>query len=324
MSKDYFLGIDTSNYKTSVAVVDSEENVIADRRMFIKVQKGERGIRQSEALFQHINNLPLIMEEVSGILNTADKSACVKAVAVSSRPRPVKKSYMPVFLAGVSLGRSLAGIMKIPVYEFSHQEGHIAAAQSCTELKNCSRFIAFHFSGGTTEAVLVERSGVNSIDYKVVGGSRDISYGQLLDRIGVAGGLRFPCGCELDKIACDEKAEHTNIPKIKCRDGYVNLSGIETHCLRFMDRYNKDISSPQVRDMIFSVFKEISLSMGNITEFLARKYNVGDFLYAGGVSSSEFLRRHFKSEHNIYFAKPELSTDNAVGTALLGRQRYGA
>ena len=61
---DYILGIDTSNYKTSIAVVDREKHIICDLRRFLTVKQGERGLRQSDALFQHIQNLPALMEEM--------------------------------------------------------------------------------------------------------------------------------------------------------------------------------------------------------------------------------------------------------------------
>ena len=131
MSGNYYLGIDTSNYKTSVAVVDDEGNVISDCRKFLEVKKGERGIRQSEALFQHVNNLPdIIKEAVAALtadnrvnrteaLNTESETGSfelkkvkrdfnIKAVAVSSRPRPLKGSYMPAFLAEVNVEKSVA------------------------------------------------------------------------------------------------------------------------------------------------------------------------------------------------------------------------
>lgn len=356
MSGNYYLGIDTSNYKTSVAVVDDEGNVISDCRKFLEVKKGERGIRQSEALFQHVNNLPgVIKEAVAALtadnhvnrteaLNTESETGSfelkkvkrdfnIKAVAVSSRPRPLKGSYMPAFLAGVSVGKSVATAMGIPVYEFSHQEGHVAAVKRGLRLENPERFIAFHFSGGTTEAVMVtnpaSREGEdvnrNVTTYEIVGGSRDISYGQLLDRIGVAVGFRFPCGEEMDKIACAEATRGIKIPKIKCKDGYINLSGQEAHCLRRL-KENGDLRPENVNGLIFALFEEITSSMSEITEYLAKKYDVRDFIYAGGVSSSSFVRKKLKCDGNcnIHFGEPELATDNAVGTALLGRERYGA
>ena len=153
--KEYFLGIDTSNYKTSIAVVDGFGKIIADERKFLTVKKGERGIRQSEALFQHINNLPVLLESLTNYLEIKNR---IKAVAVSKKPRPLENSYMPVFNAGYSIGKSLSYILGIPLYEFSHQEGHIEAIKFNNFVPQSLKFIAFDFSGGTTEAILVDES----------------------------------------------------------------------------------------------------------------------------------------------------------------------
>lgn len=313
--KDFFLGIDTSNYKTSVAVVDGLGRTILDERKLIDVAKGERGIRQSEAVFQHTNNFPLLIKSIN---NFPEIKGNIKAVSVSSKPRPVQGSYMPVFNCGYSLGSSLSSVLGIPFYEFSHQEGHIEAVKFGSKLENSRRFIAFHFSGGTTEAVLAVRTSGSDKNYQIVGGSRDISYGQLLDRVGVAMGISFPCGREMDKTAScfDVNSDFIKIPRINVKDGYINISGQETFCLRAVENSDSD-------SLIHSLFKEITYSIKEMTIQLAKKYEVNDFIYAGGVASSRFIRENLKLDYNICFGSPELSADNAVGIALLGRSRYG-
>lgn len=313
--KEYFLGIDTSNYKTSIAVVDGFGKIIADERKFLTVKKGERGIRQSEALFQHINNLPVLLESLTNYLEIKNQ---IKAVAVSKKPRPLENSYMPVFNAGCSIGKSLSYILGIPLYEFSHQEGHIEAIKFNNFVPQSLKFIAFHFSGGTTEAILVDETLHDSKKYEIVGGSRDISYGQLLDRVGVSLGMEFPCGEAMDKSLFESKANYKQIklPPIKVNDGFINISGIETACQRITD-----ISDS--RDLIYSLFIRIIESIEEMTEQLSGKYGISDFIYAGGVASSRFIRENLRLGYNLCFGEPKLSADNAVGIALLGRNRYG-
>ena len=311
---NYFLGFDTSNYKTSIACVSDKGEILASIQEFLEVKLGERGLRQSDALFQHVVRLPertdaLIRDLPEGVREN------IRAIGVSTRPRPVEGSYMPVFQAGYLSAKVMAAGMGIPLYTFSHQEGHIEAVRFGTPLEQEKRFVTFHFSGGTTEAILVDETGEHPT-YNIVGGSRDISYGQLLDRIGVALGMGFPSGQEMDEIAMSAEESHIRIPQIKVKDGWINLSGIETACQRL-------IGSVGEAELIRGIFQEITRSIGTMTKQIAKQYNVGSFLYAGGVSSSRFVREHLTRSYDIYFGDPSLSSDNAVGIALLGGKQYG-
>lgn len=319
MSGRCFLGIDTSNYKTSVALVDEDGRILANHQRFLTVKEGERGLRQSDAVFQHINRLPEMMEQLFRKPGGFDGRR-IAAVSVSERPRPVEGSYMPVFMAGLAVARSTAAALGVPLYRVSHQEGHIEAVRHGTPLETSKRFVSFHFSGGTTEAILVEEQE-NGTSYHIVGGSRDISYGQLLDRVGVALGMRFPCGAELDEIAMSgsgEIPEAVRIPAIRSTDGWINLSGIETCCQRLI----REGTEPEA--LIRSLFREVTASVGTMTRQIAEKYGVADFLYAGGVSSSQYVRTHLDTGTRRYFGAPELSADNAVGVALSGGKYYAA
>lgn len=305
--KNLVLGIDTSNYKTSVAIVDSTGAVLFDSRKFLYVKKGERGLRQSEALFQHVQQLPSAVEEA--LCNDEIRNS-IGCVSVSASPRNAEGSYMPVFLSGVSAARCISSALNVPLCKFSHQEGHIEAIRFYTPLKEKKHFICFHFSGGTTEALLVDEKPV------IVGGTKDISYGQVLDRIGVAMGLSFPCGEEMDKMTSYIKGTGDKyLSPIKVHDGYVNLSGIETQAQRLIGKVQDDI-------LVLQLFERISESICSMTRELSEKYNVKDFIYAGGVSCSSYIRKYFNenmgNDLNLFFGAPQLSSDNAVGTALLG------
>lgn len=307
MKTQLSLGIDTSNYKTSVAIVDGDGRILFNKQQFLSVKKGERGLRQSEALFQHVKQLPQIMEEAMAIPEVRGNIGCV---SVSTRPRPIKGSYMPVFLAGESVAVSLAAALGVPIYRFSHQEGHIEAVRCFSDMRDTKPVICFHFSGGTTEAVLC---GDNT--FEVVGGSKDLAYGQVLDRIGVALGYDFPCGEALDRVALSCENHKNLFTKIKVKDGYTNLSGIETQAQRMIGKEEPDLI---IEDLLF----KLSASVADMTSGLAEKYEIKDFIYAGGVSCSQYMRNYLakKLPKNLHiaFGKPELSSDNAVGTALLG------
>ena len=297
------LGIDTSNYTTSVAIVDRDFNIVCDNRKLLDVKKGNKGLRQSEALFQHIENLPKLLDMINF------KGISIDAVAVSSRPRPVEGSYMPCFKAGMTVGRSIADALSVPYMEFSHQEGHIAAIKKGSEFENEDNLICCHLSGGTCEILEVRGKSIS-----IAGGSRDLSFGQIIDRAGVYFGLDFPAGKDLDKMALAGTADKAMFRKVKVEDGYFNISGLENQV------YQKDAKTI---DICASLFERITQTLADSVMQVSLKTGIEKVVFAGGVSSSEYIRSSLPHYLNtLYiFGKPELSSDNAVGTAILGGMR---
>ncbi len=302
--KKHYLGIDTSNYRTSVAVVDEGGRILYNHRELLKVPEGERGMRQSEAFFHHVQRLP------DALVPALEYRDSLKAIAVSTRPRPREGSYMPCFTAGTACAREIACALNVPLHEVSHQEGHIEAVKYYSSLKDTDDIIFFHFSGGTTEAVYRG---------EIVGGSKDISYGQVLDRIGVRLGYAFPSGEELDRIALNSNDRSNILTSIKVSDGELNLSGIESQAMRAIDNMDDLKLNPEI--IVNELMDKLSGSVIRMTDQLVKKCNCKNFIFAGGFSSSEYLRKKLKenlpTDINYVFGPPELSGDNAVGVALL-------
>ena len=309
--KEYVLGIDTSNYTTSVAVVDNEGRIVYDGRMFLLVPEGQVRIRQQEALFQHIGNLPELLYEAFDETRNGE----IVSVAASNRPRPVDGSYMPCFLAGEKESRVIAALLSCDRNTFSHQEGHLEAARRFTDLKDKDEFVFFHFSGGTTE-ILQYDSG----EIILLGESEDISFGQLLDRVGCRLGRRFPAGGSMDYMACEFQptSEYKNLlPKIKVDGLKFNLSGIETAAGKLVGEIQEEELAYMLLERILECIKKIVINSSEAS-------GLKDVLFSGGVSSSEFIREGMKGfdKCNIYFSHPELSSDNAVGIAFLGGDKF--
>ena len=289
------LGIDTSNYTTSVAVFDG-----ADMKMNkILLDSGDMpGLRQRDALFQHTKNLPLLFEK-------AEKGPYA-AVGASDRPRNVEGSYMPCFLAGVSAASSAAAASGAPIYRFSHQEGHIAAALYSIGRRDLfeegKAFYAFHLSGGTTELLKVVSRG-DGFDAEIVAATADISAGQVLDRVGVALGYGFPAGAAVDKAALSsDKSDY-----LKCFGrGRFNFSGVENKAAEMIKRGAPE--ADVARYAVLSVAYAVKEALSRITETV---------IMSGGVSSSEILRKVLKEKENVLFAAPGYSADNAAGIAIL-------
>ena len=339
-SDAYVLGIDTSNYKTSVSILNCHE-IVCDRRVFLDVKQGEKGLRQSEAVFQHLKNLPELFREAF-----SEFDGQISAIAFASKPRPLEDSYMPVFVAGQSFARSVGSVLDVPVFSFSHQEGHIQAIKSYTEMSELDDFIACHFSGGTCEVLEIhsrdpgridEPEGFDIInceglfyDTRIVGGSKDISYGQVLDRAGVAMGFKFPAGKELDEIACRSGRTSSMLTPITVGNGEVNLSGIDTQIKNKLKGLSSTggayTADEQIRDeLIREIFTRISDSIIQMLRQANSKTGLTDVIMSGGVTSSEFVRRYIcdplaEEDIIVYFDDDEndFATDNAVGIALLG------
>ena len=307
-----FIGFDTSNYTTSAAIVDAEARVIANLKQPLSVADGEHGLRQSDAVFQHVKNLPLLAERLAPYL--AEREVC--AVGVSERPRDRDGSYMPCFLAGVAAATNAATLAGVPLYRFSHQSGHLSAAMvSSRRFDLCDHpFYAYHVSGGTTELLAAEPTE-NGFSTEIVGGTRDLNAGQVIDRIGVSLGVPFPAGPGLEKLALGYTGK---IPKRKpaVNDGFVNLSGLENLAT---DLYKKTEDPGLVAAF---VFRHLSDAIVAMTDQVFEKYGPRDLLCAGGVMSSVILRRAISERFAASFAEPALSSDNAVGIAALAARAY--
>jgi len=231
-----YLGIDTSNYTTSVAVYDSFSHQVVQSKRLLPVKSGELGLRQSDALFHHTVALPELVEEVLSKIEHKK----IDAVAVSNRPRNVNGSYMPCFLAGVSVARGIAAALGVSCYYFSHQEGHIAAAMYSADRMDLlsKEFVAFHLSGGTTEALLVKRhTGEHIFDAEIIAKSLDLKAGQSVDRTGVMLGLDFPAGMALDALAQKSDKEYKIKPFMRGCD--CSFSGLENKTRELFNKGEK-------------------------------------------------------------------------------------
>lgn len=295
-----YLGFDTSNYTSSIAVYDGQS--IIQSKQVLTVKSGEKGLRQSDAVFQHTVNIPKLIKEF--------EFCDVQAVGVSTRPRNVEKSYMPCFLVGENVATVLSSVNNLPLYKTSHQVGHILAALYSVnrlELIN-STFIALHLSGGTTEVLLVTPDEEEIIKAEVIASSSDLKAGQAIDRTGVMLGMSFPCGKELDKLS--QKSEkkykiHPSMCGVNC-----SLSGVENKAKAMLDNGEKH------EDIAKFVLSYISKSVVAMLEEVIKEYGKMPIVFSGGVSSNSLIQKDVKEKFDAYFASPEFSLDNAAGVAI--------
>ena len=298
------IGFDTSNYTTSIAYFDGQGGINCSQ--LLPVKQGQLGLRQSDALFAHIKSLP----ELSGRLFSNVDGKTIAAVADSTRPRAVEGSYMPCFLAGVAQAKLLSDALHVPLFEVSHQQGHVAAALWSAERLDLmdKPHLAWHLSGGTTELLLIEPDGKN-VKATRIGGTTDISAGQLIDRTGVMLDLPFPAGRHLDALS--KEATDKSLFKVKCPGMEFSLSGVQNK----VEQYHAANGNPAetagyaLRCVIHAVI--------TATQNARKQYPGLEVVFSGGVASNALLRELTKPLKPV-FAQPKYSTDNAMGVAVLG------
>lgn len=306
------IGIDTSNYTTSLAVLSLDGELIANLKRPLTVKAGERGLRQSDAVFAHTVNIPELMNEAEKYLKERE----IVAVGVSEKPRNQEGSYMPCFLSGVVAAKSISVALDIPLYRFSHQCGHIMSAIYSSGESNLLKgeFGAFHISGGTTELVRVKPEG-QGFNAELIGGTCDLNAGQVIDRIGVYLGMRFPAGPALEKVALKNTAK---IPrkKISANGAKVNLSGLENMAIKL---YN-DTLDPSLTAAF--VFDYIGRAISSMIDAYREQYGEGKVVCAGGVMCNSIIKNMLSKKYDVCFAEPSMSADNAVGIAALALRAY--
>ena len=300
-----FAGFDTSNYTTSAALYDGSE--VYQSKKMLTVKSGERGLRQSDAVYQHTVNMPEVVEKLS--------FSDIQGVGVSDRPRNVEGSYMPCFSVGVSVAASVSAACGVPLFRTSHQVGHILAALYSADKLSIidDSFIAFHLSGGTTEALLVTPHKDEIIKAEIIAQSLDLKAGQAIDRAGVMMGLDFPCGKKLDELSRQSEAEFKIKPSMKgCN---CSLSGVENKSRSMIE------SGADNADVAKFVLTYVTNTIDAMLGGLLQEYGKLPIIFSGGVSSNTMLRERITNKYGALFAKPEFSLDNASGTAIFASMK---
>lgn len=306
----YYLGIDTSNYTTSVALINDDFSVMQEKKL-LPVKSGQKGLRQSDAVFHHTKQISELIENLF-----KDKDIKPVSIGVSNKPTTAEGSYMPCFLVGETIAHSIGAIMNVPVFTTSHQVGHVLAGIVSSKKFSLldTPFIAFHVSGGTTDCLLCTPNSNTLLDISMVATSLDLKGGQAVDRVGISLGLDFPCGKDLEKLALLSKKHFKIKPTIK--DGNCCLSGLENLC-------NKMLSNGEpYEDISMYCLEYIYQTIKAMTSYALNKLGNMPILYVGGVMSNSIIRKKLSKDFNCNFAEPNLSCDNAVGVSLYALKKF--
>ena len=306
------LGIDTSNYTTSVSLVDVQSGeVIVNMKRLLPVKEGERGIRQNDAIFHHTTALPALINEAF-----TDFEGKIVGVAVSEKPAEQEGSYMPCFLAGLNAAVAASAALGVPLYKTSHQVGHMLAAVYGAQMPSLLNrpFICFHVSGGTTDALFIQTDDNGSIRVERIAKSLDLKAGQAVDRIGVKLGYRFPAGKAMDELA--QRSQKRFQQKAKLIGCDCSLSGLENLALKKLD----DGEKPE--DTARFCFDYIANTLIAMSVKLKEQYGDLPLLFAGGVMSNSIIKERLTKELGACFSSPAFAADNAAGVALYGRIKW--
>lgn len=299
-----YLGIDTSNYTTSLAWYDPISRKHQSIGRLLPVEEGKLGLRQSDAVFAHLKAIPDLFRMIS-----AEIGSELAGVGVSVRPRPCDGSYMPCFVSGIAVAEAVAAVSKVPCYHISHQEGHLAAVLAAGDRFDLfsGKFLAWHLSGGTTEFLLVTPQN-NGFMIKKIGGTTDISAGQLIDRAGQKLALAFPAGKAMDALA-QTVGEGDSFP-VRVNECSFSLSGMEN---KVDEMIRKEIDPAHIARFVLLT---VSKAVKKATQFARKQHGMLPVVFSGGVSSNSLLRTCM-SDMDAVFAPPAYSADNAFGCAVL-------
>ncbi|MBP2642267.1 MAG: tsaD 2 [Firmicutes bacterium] len=303
------LGIDTSCYTTSVALFTEDKRFLSEARRILTVKPGGRGLAQSEMVYQHTRYLPDVLAKA---IETAGKDIKINRIGVTVKPRPLANSFMPAFLVGESFAKTLALTHKAMLYPLSHQENHILAGLWSSGVAISDKFLAVHASGGTTEitAVTYNNSGMY---VELLGGSIDIAAGQFIDRIGVAIGLPFPAGPQLEKLAGEAQCVPYPLP-VAVQKGSISFAGPESHAQRALKNGESSVT------IAAGVQVCVAKSLYKLIQFAVEQTGLKDILLVGGVGSNNFIRDYITKKlsaggSRLYFPEAKFSSDNALGAA---------
>ena len=315
MKVDVYLGIDTSCYTTSVAAVDKNGRIVDEARKLLMVKPGKKGLAQSEMVFQHTRNLPVLIEELFG-----RNDMKIIGIGVSKKPRPVENSYMPAFLSGYGLARSLAKVCCVPLVAITHQENHLEAALHSSGIGELQRGLFLHASGGTTEILVIEKQPCLKYQLTEIGGSIDLHAGQFIDRVGVALGLSFPAGPHVEALAA--KAETAYVLPVAAQGTSLSFSGPCSAALRAIEN-----GVPNA-NLALGVQIALAESFARVIVATVHVKKLKNIVFAGGVMSNLFIREYLKKalqkeDITLWFAGPTFSADNALGCAVAAQRLLG-
>ncbi len=317
------LGIETSCDETGVAVYDSEGGLLANilySQVELHAEYG--GVVPELASRDHIRKtLPLIRQALDEAGTSAGQ---VDGVAYTAGP-----GLVGALMVGATVSRSLAYAWSVPAVGVHHMEGHLLAPMLEHDPPQFP-FIALLVSGGHTQ--LVHVAGIGR--YRLLGESLDDAAGEAFDKTAKMLGLPYPGGPQIAKLALEGNAGRYDFPRPMTRKPGLDFSfsGLKTYTRNtIIDASQGGVPlDAATRADIAAAFEEAVVDTLVLKCRRALKQTgLKQLLIAGGVSANTRLRQSLgqmlrKLDGQVYYARPELCTDNGAMIAYAGCQRLQA
>ena len=318
------LGIETSCDETGLALYDTDQGLL-DQVLYSQVtlHADYGGVVPELASRDHVRKIaPLtrqLLDQTDFTLKNLD------GVAYTAGP-----GLMGALLVGASYARSLSWALGIPALAVHHMEAHLLAPL-LAERKPPLPFVALLVSGGHTQLVRVGKLG----EYALLGESVDDAAGEAFDKTAKLLDLDYPGGPAVARAAARAEARNKQLglesrfrfPRpMTDRPGLdFSFSGLKTFALNTVQQHSP--LSDVDRDDIALAFEEAAVDTLVIKCRRAIKQaDAPHLVIAGGVSANQRLRQQLESqlEGEVYYAPPQLCTDNGAMIAYAGALRLQA
>lgn len=340
------IGIETSCDETAAGIVD------ADGRLFANVVATQAdvhakfgGIVPEVASRQHIKAIPAVVETA---LEHADLDwREVDAVAVTNGPGLAGSLMVGVnFAKGVAsasgkpliavnhlVGHVMAAFVRLPIQHDVDErvdtgDSHLPIAEVLSDIGD-SNLMCLIVSGGHTELVLAKRAGA-TLDFTLVGETRDDAAGEAFDKAARAIGLPYPGGPAIQNAAEDANGDDVEpLPRAWLRGSLeFSFSGLKTAVINRARRegiYPRSESDPPPDPRIVAnISKAFQDSVIDVlvtkTIQAASRFGCSAIVLVGGVAANRPLRETMTGESPIPVVTPPipLCTDNGAMIARAG------
>ena len=311
------LAIETSCDETAVAIISDQKKVLAEcLSSQVKVHTQYGGVVPELASRMHCEVIHSLIEKSLADANL--KLEQIKVIAVTYGP-----GLEGALLVGMTVAKTLACILNIPLIPINHMQGHLYAYFIENEPE--FPYLALIVSGGHTQLVHVN----DHFQFDLLGQTRDDAVGEAFDKVARQLGLGYPGGPEIEIKAKNGDKNAFKFPRAMKNKGYeFSFSGLKTAVIEVIR--NNDITQPNILNNICASFQQAVCDILWIKSLRACKsFNLNKILITGGVAANQTLQSYFvektKKENITLWSIPkQYCTDNAVmiGITSFFKQKY--
>lgn len=308
------LGIETSCDETGLALLDSDDGLLAQQlHSQVDMHVAYGGVVPELASRDHVRRVLPLLDRV--LKDAGRELPRIDAIAVTAGP-----GLAGALLVGASIGHALGYALGRPVFEVHHLEGHLLSPLLSRPAPEFP-FVALLVSGGHTQLLHVVDWG----RYRLLGETLDDAAGEAFDKTARLLGLGYPGGPAVSRIAQFGIPNAVTLPRPMLGSGLdFSFSGLKTAVLTAVRREGAGNLCEQARADIALEF--VAAMVDVLTAKALRALDQTELrtlVVAGGVGANMQLRERLQSElaargGRVFFPPPDLCTDNGAMIALAG------